>query len=85
MSEPLSRRDFFAFLANPLTRVAKSISADEQRRRNLAMLQRVAKQCARCDAPFVAQADEDLCARCRDADAPTRALRHDVFHNESAA
>ncbi len=76
MSEPLSRRDFFAFLASPLTRAAQRVSASEQRRRNLQALQHAEASiaCARCRVPFAAQADETLCPLCRDAEAKQREL-----------
>jgi len=76
MSDQLSRRDFFAFLASPLTRAAQRISASEQRRRNLQALKQTeaSTTCARCRAPFAAQADETLCPLCRDAEAKQREL-----------
>ncbi len=76
MSEPLSRRDFFAFLASPLTRAAQRVTASEQRRRNLQALKQTeaSTTCARCRVPFAAQDDETLCPLCRDAEAKQREL-----------
>lgn len=85
MSEPLSRRDFFACLARPLTRTAQILRADEQRRRNLQTLKRATSTCARCHAPFIAQGDESLCPFCRDAEAKTRALVQDLFSDSTSA
>lgn len=84
MSEQLSRRDFFAFLASPLTRVAQSLHADEQRRRNLQMLKQVEAStcCARCHVPFVASAEETLCQMCRDTEAKNRDLMQSLYKHE---
>jgi Zn finger protein HypA/HybF involved in hydrogenase expression len=81
MSDQLSRRDFFAFLASPLTRAAQRVSASEQRRRNLQALQQTeaSTTCARCRVPFAAQADETLCPLCRDAEAKNRALIQSLY------
>jgi hypothetical protein len=76
MSDQLSRRDFFAFLASPLTRTVHHLRADEQRRQNLQILKQAeaSTMCARCRVPFAAQADETLCPLCRDAEAKQREL-----------
>jgi Zn finger protein HypA/HybF involved in hydrogenase expression len=80
MSNELSRRDFFAFLASPLTRVSKRVAASEQRAQALQSLQPNAQaNCARCYAPFNAESNETLCPDCRAADAKNNDLVRSLF------
>ena len=84
MSNELSRRDFFAFLASPVTRAAKRVAASQQRARAVQSLSQAEAQarCARCYAPFNAEQSESLCPDCRAAEAKNRVLLRALFKDQ---
>ena len=84
MSTELSRREFFAFLARPVTRAAKRVAASEQRARAVQSLSPTDAQarCVRCYAPFNAEPGESLCPDCRAAEAKNRVLLRAFFKDQ---
>jgi hypothetical protein len=71
----LTRREFFQYLTlRALNRAQKTIGKTTRALDAAAPAPRGAAQCARCYARFEPQADEILCAVCRENDARQRAL-----------
>lgn len=81
MSDKLSRRDFFAFLARPATQAARRVAAQEQRARAVRSVPQdeADARCAQCYAVYPAESGETLCPDCRVAQAKNQALLADLF------